>query len=60
MIYLDNNATTKIDERVLEAMMPYLTDEYANPSSMYGFSKKSLKCAKGSPWRDKRFCKCKR
>lgn len=50
MIYLDNNATTKIDERVLEAMMPYLTDEYANPSSMYGFSKKAsnaLKEARG-------------
>lgn len=39
LIYLDNNATTKIDERVLEAMMPYLTDEYANPSSMYDFAK---------------------
>ena len=50
MIYLDNNATTKIDERVLETMMPYLTDEYANPSSMYGFSKKAsnaLKEARG-------------
>lgn len=50
MIYLDNNATTKIDERVLDAMMPYFTDEYANPSSMYNFSKKAsnaLKEARG-------------
>ena len=50
MIYLDNNATTKIDERVLDAMMPYFTDEYANPSSMYNFSKKAsnaLKDARG-------------
>ena len=41
LIYLDNNATTKTDERVLEAMMPYFKEEYANPSSMYDFSKKS-------------------
>ncbi len=40
MIYLDNNATTKIDERVLEEMLPYMKEEYANPSSMYDFAKK--------------------
>jgi cysteine desulfurase len=32
-IYLDNFATTRLDQRVLEAMMPYLTEEYGNPSS---------------------------
>ncbi len=50
MIYLDNNATTKTDERVLDAMMPYFKEEYANPSSMYNFSKKAsnaLKEARG-------------
>ena len=41
VIYLDNNATTKIDDEVLSAMMPYFKDEYANPSSMYEFSNKS-------------------
>lgn len=41
IIYLDNNATTKVDERVLEAMLPYLQNEYANPSSMYDFAKES-------------------
>ena len=40
-VYFDNNATTKTDERVLEEMMPYFKEEYANPSSMYDFSKNS-------------------
>lgn len=35
MIYLDNSATTMVDERVLEAMLPYLKAEYGNPSSKY-------------------------
>lgn len=34
-IYLDNNATTKTDEEVVKAMMPYLLDNYGNPSSIY-------------------------
>lgn len=37
MIYLDNNATTRLDPRVLDAMMPFLTDEYANASSTHPF-----------------------
>ena len=36
-IYLDNNATTQIAPEVLEAMLPFLRDYYANPSSMYSF-----------------------
>ena len=39
MIYLDNNATTKVDEEVLNAMLPYLKEEYGNPSSTYSFGK---------------------
>lgn len=41
LVYLDNNATTKVDERVFDAMLPYFKEEYANPSSMYNFAKKS-------------------
>jgi cysteine desulfurase len=37
MIYLDHNATTPLDARVLEAMMPYLQDRWGNPSSPYRF-----------------------
>ena len=46
LIYLDNNATTKVDENVLEAMMPYFKEEYANPSSIYSFSRKSANAIK--------------
>lgn len=35
MIYLDNNSTTPIDEEVLDAMLPYLKEEYGNPASRY-------------------------
>ena len=37
IVYMDNNATTMVAPEVVEAMMPYLTDFYGNPSSMHSF-----------------------
>lgn len=39
-IYLDNNATTRVDRRVVEAMLPYFREQFGNPSSMHAFGSK--------------------
>lgn len=39
MIYFDNAATTRLDGSVLEKMLPYLTEEYGNPSAIYKHAK---------------------
>lgn len=41
MIYLDNNATTAVDPAVLAAMLPYLQEQYGNPSSMHRFGQEA-------------------
>ena len=38
MIYLDNAATTKVNKKVLESMMPYFSEIYCNPSAAYSFA----------------------
>lgn len=40
-IYADNAATTRLSPVVLEAMMPYLREEYGNPSSLYAFGNRA-------------------
>ena len=42
-IYFDNSATTKLDEEVLKEMMPYLTEDYGNASSIYRLGRESRK-----------------
>ena len=40
-IYFDNAATTALDAMVLETMMPYLTEKFGNPSSIYSYGRET-------------------
>lgn len=42
-VYLDNNATTKLDRDVLDAMMPYMTEIFGNASSQHSFGREAEK-----------------
>lgn len=43
LIYLDNAASTKVRPQVVEAMLPYFTEDYANSSAIYSFASRSAK-----------------
>ena len=43
LIYLDNAATTPLHPKALEAMMPFLTESYGNPSAVYSFARSARK-----------------
>jgi cysteine desulfurase len=40
-IYFDNAATTSLDPEVLDTMMPYLTEKFGNPSSIYSYGRET-------------------
>jgi cysteine desulfurase len=41
VIYLDHQATTPVDPRVLDVMLPYLTSSYGNPSSLHAYGRQA-------------------
>lgn len=47
-VYLDNAATTSTRKEVVEAMMPYFTENFGNPSSVYDFAAKNKKAVNDS------------
>ena len=58
-IYLDNNATTKTDEEVVKTMMPYLLDNYGNPSSIYKLGRENRKVVEESREKVAEILNCK-
>lgn len=47
-VYLDHNSTTPIDNRVVDAMLPYLTEQFGNPSSAHGFGASAARAVEAS------------
>ena len=58
-VYFDNSATTKLDEKVLEDMMPYLTKYYGNASSIYKLGRDSRKAVEEAREKVARVLNCK-
>ncbi len=58
-IYLDHSATTSLDEKVLKDMMPYLKENFGNPSSLYSIGQKAFWAVKDSREKAALFLGCK-
>ena len=59
LIYLDHAATTSVRPQVLEAMLPYLSESYGNPSSIYGLAQEARKAVDESRERVARVLSCR-
>lgn len=59
MIYLDNAATTQIDPIVLEAMLPYLREEYGNAGALYSIGRRAKDAVENARSQVARFINCK-
>ena len=58
-IYFDNAATTKLDDEVLKEMLPYLKDNYGNPSSIYKVGREARKAIEDSREKIAKVLNCK-
>ncbi len=58
MIYLDHSATTAVDPHVVEAMLPYWTQSYGNPSSVYGLGRRAAAALEDARARIARLLNC--
>ena len=58
--YFDNAATTKIKPEVIKTMMPYLTDEYGNPSSLYTLGRRAKRAVEDAREKIAREINCQR
>jgi len=58
MIYLDHSATTPVDRRVVDAMLPYWTETYGNPSSLYGQGRRAAAALEDARTRIARVLNC--
>lgn len=58
-IYFDNAATTKLDEKVLDAMLPYLKENYGNVSSIYKLGREARKAIEETREKVAKILNCK-
>lgn len=58
-IYFDNAATTKLDEKVLDAMLPYLKENYGNASSIYKLGQEARKAIEETREKVAKILNCK-
>lgn len=58
MIYLDHSATTPVDARVVAAMLPYWTEQWGNPSSLYGLGRRASAALEDARSRCARLLNC--